>query len=174
MSKLEYRYCLSKNDLDIIKHYNKGKLSSNAEKSLIILSEAFGGLHHLESDQLKLFDYQSHFYNSYLMTGSLSTFDSMVLTCLVVMAHDMAVRFEIQPEKLDPEDPEDLKLLKIHLDHCNAEYDYNVDMDEFAKNSLPYLRLLFHERQREGDFYKRHPTLEDSTEGFRKNNKRYA
>lgn len=171
-----YRYCLSENDLDIIKRYNKkGKISENAEKSLIILSEAFGGLHHLDSDQLKLFNYQSDFFNYYLMHGYLSTFDRMVLTCLVIMAHDMAVRFEIQAVKLNPDYPEDKKLLEIQLKDCNSEYDYNMDMDEFVRESNPsYIKLLFHKRKREGDFSQRHPTIEESVEGFRKNNKRYA
>ncbi|MDE1867758.1 MAG: hypothetical protein KGI08_08645, partial [Thaumarchaeota archaeon] len=101
MSNVEtHRYCLSQNDLDIIQHYTKEPLSSNAKKSLIILSEVFGGLHHLDSDQLKYFDYQSDFYNQYLLNHSIATFDSMQLTCLVIIAHDMAVRFEIQPTNL--------------------------------------------------------------------------
>src|SRR3972149_7618844 len=101
----EYRYCLAENDLAIIKSYNgKKKLSENARKTLIILSEVFGGLHHLDYDQLKLFNYQSTFYNEYLMHGSLATFDGMELTCLVIIAHDMAVRFEIQSTRLDPDD----------------------------------------------------------------------
>lgn len=170
-----YRYCLAENDIDIIKHYNKGgKLSSNAEKSLIILSEAFGGLHHLDSDQLKLFDYQSDFFNSYLMHGSLSTFDNMNLTGLVIMAHDMAVRFEIQAVRLNPDYSEDKKLLEIQLEDYNSEYGYVEELNEFAEHNPPYIKLLFHERSREGDFSRRHPTLEESMEGFRKNNKVYV
>lgn len=73
MSELKQRYCLSDNDLNIIKHYTDKPLSSNAEKTLTILSEVFGGLHHIDSDQLELFDYQSDWYNQYLIHGSLST-----------------------------------------------------------------------------------------------------
>jgi hypothetical protein len=172
MSELDYRYCLSQNDLDIIKQYNGNKkLSKNAEKTLIILSEVFGGLHHLDYDQLELFDYQSRSYNEYLLHGSLATFDGMELTCLVIIAHDMAVRFEIQSHRLDPEDEYDLKLLKMQVKDFE---DYKITVEEFAPQSRPYIKLLFHQRKRDGRFYERHPTLEDSTDGFRKNNKRYA
>jgi hypothetical protein len=174
MSKLEYRYCLADNDKAIIKqHIGDKKLSSNAEKSLIMLSEAFGGLHHLDHDQLELFDYDSTFFNDYLYHGSLSTWDNMDLTTLVIMAHDMAVRFEIQSAKLDPEDEKDMKLIQKQLDDVNSEYGYNLTADDYAKEGRPYLRLCFHERKREGDFSERHPTLEDSMKGYRDNNKRY-
>lgn len=172
-----YRYCLSTNDLDIIKHYTKQPLSENARKTLIILSEVFGGLHHLDSNQLKHFDYQSDYYNEYLVGASLSTFDSMELTCLVIIAHDMAVRFEIQPTSLADEDNLQyesflLAYRKEIIDEVKAEYE-NLS-DEDIKLTKPYLRLMFHQRVREGDFSKRHPTLEGSIEGFRKGNKRFA
>ena len=171
----EYRYCLSENDLSIIKQYNGNKpLSENARKTLIILSEVFGGLHHLDYDQLKFFDYQSTFYNEYLMHGSLATFDGMELTCLVIIAHDMAVRFEIQSTKLDPEDPEDEKILRLNMEEAIEEYGFNGTIEEYANLGRPYIRLLFHQRKRKGDFSQRHPTLEESMEGFRKGNKKYA
>lgn len=175
LSKLEYRYCLSDNDKAIIKSYNGSKpLSKNAEKTLTILSEVFGGLHHLDYDQLEAFDYQSDFYNQYLMYGSLATFDRMDLTCLVVICHDMAVRLEIQPTKLDPDDPFDKKLIDKQLSDLREEYGYKTTLEEFINETRPYLRLLFHQRKRKGDYSKRHPTLEDSTEGFRKGIKRFA
>lgn len=174
-TKLEYRYCLSENDKMIIKHYTKKPLSSNAEKTLIILSEAFGGLHHLDSDQLEAFDYQSSFYNQYLYMGSLATFDSQTLTLLVIMAHDMAVRLEIQASKLDPEDMHfDRKIIDKQLEECRADYYPKMTLEEFMSEPRPYLRLLFHEREREGDFSTRHPTIEDTISGYRANNKRYA
>lgn len=174
-TQLQYRYCLSENDKMIIKHYTKKPLSSNAEKSLIILSEAFGGLHHLDSDQLEAFDYQSSFYNQYLHMGSLATFDSQTLTLLVIMAHDMAVRFEIQSSKLDPEDMHfDRKIIDKQLEECRSEYYPKITLEEFLSETRPYLRLLFHERKREGGFSERHPTLEDTISGYRASNKRYA
>lgn len=173
-----YRYCLSKNDEDIIKHYTKKPLSENARKTLIMLSEVFGGLHHLDSDQLKYFDYQSTFFNQYLLNHSIATFDDMKLTCLVIMAHDMAVRFEIQPTNLDPNDEFDRKILQEQCNEVNGEYNTNYTPEnlytDLPKPHSAYLRLCFHERQREGDFSRRHPTIEDSTQGFRSNNKRYA
>lgn len=174
MSELPYRYCLAENDKAIIKqHIGDKKLSSNAEKSLIILSEVFGGLHHIDHDQLELFDYESTFMNDYLMHGSLSTYDNMNLTSLVIMAHDMAVRFEVQAHELDTDDDRDHALLKKQLDESNSEYGYNEDLEEFAKHTRTYLRLMFHERKRDGDFSQRHPTLEDSMKGYRDNNKRF-
>src|SRR5579872_5430041 len=98
--KETHRYCLSENDEMIIKHYTKKPLSENAKKTLIILSEVFGGLHHLDSDKLKHFNYQSDRYNEYLIGGSLATFDCMELTCLIIACHDMAVRLEISPASL--------------------------------------------------------------------------
>jgi hypothetical protein len=172
MSETTFRYCLAENDKAIIKqHIGDKKLSSNAEKSLIILSEAFGGLHHLDHDQLELFDYESRFYNFYLLHGSLSTWDNMILTSLVIMAHDMAVRFEIQAHELNSDD--DYKLLEKQLEEYNSDYDTHEELEEFAHHTRTYIKLLFHERQREGDFSTRHPTLEDSMKGFRDNNKRY-
>lgn len=172
-----YRYCLSQNDLDIIKHYTKKPISDNARKTLTILSEVFGGLHHLDDDQLSIFDYQSDRYNQYLLNGSLATFDNMTLTCLVIIAHDMAVRFEIQSTILDPSDYYDRKLLQLQVNHCNSEYGtkFTVEnMNEQLETRSSWLRLLFHQRVRDGDFSHRHPILEDSMEGFRKGNKRYA
>lgn len=171
-----YRYCLSENDLDIIKHYTKEPLSENAKKTLIILSEVFGGLHHLEQNQLEHFEWQSKYFNEYLLGGSLSTFDSMELTCLVIIAHDMAVRFEIQPiSLLDDDDLHYESFLLAYrkeiINDVKAEYENLKDED--IKLNRPYLRLMFHQRTREGDFSKRHPTLENSMKGFREGNKRY-
>ena len=132
-------YQLSKNDLDIIKYYTKGKeISSLARKSMTILSNVFGGLHHLEPSQLEKFLWFENLYNEYSLARSLSTFDPQELTLLVIMAHDMAVRVTIRP--------------------CNFQY----------------LKLQFHERQREGNFCTRHPSLESVTSGFRKGEKRIA
>ena len=176
MSQLDnMRYKLSENDLMIIKAYTKNPISENAKKTLTILSEVFGGLHHLEGEQLQFFDYQSNWYNQYLLKGGLATFDSQHLTLLVIMAHDMAVRIEIQATVLNPNDDGlDAKLLKKQLHDCNSEYGYNLTMQQFTENQTPYIRLLFHQRQRTGDFSKRHPVLEDTMQGFRENNKRYA
>src|SRR3990167_4707088 len=149
LSEQEYRYKLADNDLDIIKHYTKEPLSDQARKSLIILSEVFGGLHNLEAYQLKLFDYQSTFYNQYLLRSSLATFDSQQLTLLVIMAHDMAVRVEIKASKLDPEDEYfDKKLLANQVSEYTSEYNLNMSIDEFANQISPYLRILFHARER--------------------------
>lgn len=170
MTQETYRYCLSKNDLDIIQSYSNGKpLSENARKTLIILSEVFGGLHHLEGSQLKIFDYQSSRYNQYLLKASLATFDNQQLTLLVIIAHDMAVRFEIQPDMLDQSDPYDLAYIKELVKDYS---EYGVTVKNFESGA--YLRLLFHERTREGDYDKKHPTIEDAINGFRNNIKRYA
>lgn len=176
MSQETYRYCLSKNDEDIVKHYTDKPLSENARKTLIILSEVFGGLHHLDSDQLKHFNYQSDRYNEYLVGGSLATFDGMELTCLVVACHDMAVRLEISPASLaDKDELEYDHFLKAYrkelVDEAMSEFNITEDTATFSR---PYLRLFFHQRVRDGDYSKRHPTLEDSTKGFRAGTKRYA
>ena len=171
-----YRYCLSKNDEDIIKHYTDKPLSDQAKKSLIILSEVFGGLHHLDSDQLKIFDYQSDYHNEYYLHASLATFDSMELTTLVIIAHDMAVRLSIDSVVFDPSDDYQGKLLQMEVEHCNAEYDTKFTINTYLQaleTRSSRLRLMFHARTREGDWSKRHPTLETTMEGFRIGNKRY-
>lgn len=174
MSEQEQRYCLSDNDLSIIKHYTDKPLSENARKTLTILSEVLGGLHHLDSDQLELFDYQSSWYNQYLVHGSLSTWDFQNLTLFVIIAHDMAVRFEIQSTLLDEDDEYDMKLIQKQLDDINSEYDYNLTIDQYLEEPKPYLRLLFHQRTRDGDISHRHPTIEDAIQGFRNGEKRYG
>ena len=132
------RYNLSSNDLAMIEFYTKGKeISENARKTLTILSEVFGGLHHIPQKQLERFDYFSTNYNEVSLPMSLATWDTQYLTLLVIICHDMAVRMEIHP-------------------------------------SMRNLRLTFHQRKRESKiFWERHPTLEETIEGFRENNKRY-
>jgi hypothetical protein len=174
MSEVKQRYSLSDNDLMIIKGYSKKPISENARKTLIILSEVFGGLHHLDSDQLELFDYQTTWYNSYLLRGGLATFDAQHLTLLVIMAHDMAVRLEIQAVTLDAEYDEDSKLLQHQLQDFNGDNDYKLTMEQYNEKPSPYIKLLFHQRKRDGSFSERHPTLEDTTQGFRDGNKRYV
>ncbi len=161
------RYCLSKNDMAIINSNSDKPLAENARKTLTILSEVFGGLHHLDSDQLELFDYQDNRYNSYLIRGSLATFDFAHLTQLVIMAHDMAVRLEIQAVALDPEDEDDLKLLQRHLDDYNGDSDYDLTMEQFTEMPSTWLKLQFHQREREGRYYEIHPTLEDAVKKWR-------
>lgn len=90
------------------------------------------------------------------------------------MAHDMAVRFEIQATVLDKDNDDDMKLIQKQLDDINSEYDYNLTVEQFLEESRPYLRLLFHQRTRDGDISHRHPTIEDSIQGFRENNKHYV
>lgn len=130
MSTINYR--LSTNDLDIIKHYTGDKaISSLAEKTLIILSKVFGGLHHLPNKQLEKFPYFETYCITYMHMGSLSTYDPGNLSGLVILAHDLAVRFSL------------------------------------AGKANHYIEFMFHEREREGDFSKRHPTIENHAKGWR-------
>jgi len=48
------KYNLSRNDMYIIRMHNEDNpLSENAKKTLTIFSCTFGGLHHIDSDQLE-------------------------------------------------------------------------------------------------------------------------
>lgn len=162
----DYRYCLSKNDLAIIKMNSDKPISENTRKTLTILSEVFGGLHHLDSDQLELFDYQSDRYNDYLISSPLATFDASSLSGLVIMAHDMMVRLEITATFLNEDDDNELALLKMQA--AEQSEDYEVTVEDLLENPHPYIRLRFHQREgREGRYYERHPTLEDAMEIWR-------
>lgn len=95
---MTYEYKLSKNDLDEIRYFSKeAKLSGIAEKSLIILSYMFGGIHNLDYKQRKKFRYTDEHCTDYVMFGSMATWDANRLTTLVVLAHELAVRVEISP-----------------------------------------------------------------------------
>lgn len=132
---IEYKF--SDNDLDILRSYKeydnlpKEEMHSITRKALILLSNLCHGLHHVGDNQVKrILTKNSNWCVEYL-GGHLATFDGQELTILVLLAHDMAVRVEIQP--------------------CNFRY----------------FKIYFHERVRDGDLSKRHPTIEQVLESWR-------
>lgn len=131
-------YSFSKNDLDTLESYKKyhnlpsSEMQSITKKSLILLSNLCGGLHHLGDNQVRRILKENDSWCVKYLAGHLATYDGWELTKLVLLAHDMAIRVEIQP--------------------CNFRY----------------FTILFHERQREGEFSRRHPSIEQVLQAWRK------
>lgn len=104
-----------------------------------ILQEVYGGIYHIEGVE------KISFAGSYVevpIHGSLSTYDWNLLTRLVVLAHDRCVRIEVSA-----------KLVKG-----------SYEGDEYES---PELVLLFHKRERGGDWYHGHPTMEEAIKTIR-------
>ena len=96
------RYLLEKNDIDTVKYYTKDKDVPTvplAYNTLVILSKLYGGLHNMPYGELEKFPYLETFCIEYYYKGCLATYDFSHLTTLVFLAHEMAIRVEIQPTK---------------------------------------------------------------------------
>jgi len=127
---MAYKYKLSDNDLDEIKLFSNGqKLSSLAKKSLMILSYTFGGIHHLDYNQRKKLRYADEHCFEYVTSDSFATWDSNKLTTLVVLAHELMVRLEI--------DSHSFRYLKIRFWErtCRkgSTYERHPSIDEVIK-----------------------------------------
>ena len=132
---MTHEYKLSKNDLDEIKYNSKDgdvKLSSLTEETLIILSKMVQGLHHLPFGDLGKLLIQDSFFIEYYYQGSLATTDYDALTILVIMAHELSVRVEIQRTKKNG-----IKLL-FH-ERSNAPRS-NLQHHPTIEESIKYLR----------------------------------
>lgn len=98
-----------------------------------ICAEFSGGLYNwnpLSSAQKS--DWSNRHCIEIVWGGTLSTFDYSNLTALVFLAHDYAVRIELQAA---------------------------------APN---YMLLRFHPRKRHGEFFERHPTIEEAVDFWRR------
>lgn len=111
--------------------------SSLASKVATILDRVFDGWYHID-DAFNKAKWENPSYVEIRLRRELSTWDFNLLTQLVVLCHDEAIRLEISP--------------------C----------------SNTSLKLLFHERQREGRMYERHPTIEDAIAMIRRGKKATA
>jgi len=88
---------LSKNDRNTLTYVeNYEKMSTLAEKVLIIISKLYRGLHNAPYGFLDKFPIKETFYIPFELKGTLATTDFNTLTRLVFMAHDLAIRVEIQ------------------------------------------------------------------------------
>lgn len=116
-----------------LKHTQPGAQMSDLGKNVAdLLGELFLGIYHQDRQALKV-DWTNPSYIEIVIYGEMSTFDYDHLTRLVFLAHDYAIRVEIQAA------------------------------------APRYLRLIFSQRTREGDIYRRHPTIEDALTSWRKN-----
>lgn len=111
-----------------------------------ILGEVFRGIYHVPD--VEDVDWKNDpFIVVKLGRLSLSTFDSDLLTRLVVLAHDRCVRIQVSVETETREAPEE---------YGGGEYE-QVD-----------LVLMFHKRKgRKGRMMERHPTLEQAIAAIR-------
>ena len=105
-------------------------LSTLGEDVARLLHDFTGGIYHIQRAASKV-DWKNPLYIEINLYGGMATFDSASLTRLVFLAHDYAIRIEING----------------------------------ARNGI--LKLLFHRRDRDGDLYHRHPTLEDAVKQWR-------
>jgi len=103
-----------------------------------ILGHVWQGIYHIKIDYLQRVDWKNSHHISIKICGGLATFDANQLTTLVILCHDAAIRLEISSAKLKFRDEDGNKCV------------------------VPALELLFHQRQREGRLYERHPTMEEA------------
>jgi hypothetical protein len=91
---------LTKEELWFIDHYADTKpeqISPLGRKVALILTQLFGGMHHVSSSQIAKMDWKNDHYMQYNHFGSMATFDGNMLTRLVLLAHEHCCRIEIRP-----------------------------------------------------------------------------
>ena len=74
-----------------------GELSELGQQVADLLGVVWRGIYHIDQKRLKEIDWQNPHYIRLRCPSDLSTFDFDLLTRLVVLAHDMAVRIEVRP-----------------------------------------------------------------------------
>lgn len=96
------------------------------------LGDVFQGIYHLDSKALSRVEWDNNHHITFsLGWRALSTVDYNELTVMVILAHDRALRLQIEA------------------------------------STHKYLRLMFHQRKREGGYAERCPTLEEHIELIR-------
>lgn len=109
------------------------EMSPLGEAVANLLGDLYGGIYHLEDDDLKKVEWNNtHHIIFVLRHKTLATVDSSLLTSLVFLCHDKCIRCEI------------------------------------SARSPGRFELMFHRRQREGQIWERHPTIEQALELWRK------
>jgi hypothetical protein len=107
-------------------------MSSLGENVARLLNVLYQGIYHIDSECKKV-DWSNDHHIEIVLRGCWATYDFDNLTRLVFLAHDYALR---------------------------------VQMEARANG---YIRLMFHQRQREGHYAQRHPTIEFALYGWRAN-----
>lgn len=108
----------------------KREMSSLGEDAARLLNDLYAGIYHIQPECSRV-DWSDEHHIEIVLYGCWSSFDYDNLTRLVFLAHDYALR---------------------------------VQMDARANG---YIRLMFHRRQRNGDLYQRHPSLEQAVQSWR-------
>lgn len=109
------------------------KMSPLGETVANLLGDLYGGIYHLEDDDLKKVEWDNARYIVFVLRHKrLATVDTSQLTQLVFLCHDNCIRCEI------------------------------------SARSPGRLELMFHQREREGHIWERHPTIEQALGVYRK------
>lgn len=79
-----------------IKASFKVKMSPLGKAVANLLGRVFMGIYHLDSRALKRVNWEDPYYVEFIYDASLATVDFNSLTTLVIFAHDMKIRVDIQ------------------------------------------------------------------------------
>lgn len=95
--KQKTNWKLQDHDVKHLSYYYKGDVSKLGRKVLKFCAIVFGGLHNTPDTVLEKTDWSNNHHIKINTFYSFSTYDDDRLTTLVLLAHDLAVRIEIQP-----------------------------------------------------------------------------
>ncbi len=98
MWMLNYPRVIMRNLAYIRMHHGKDAIVSEiGKRAALILSRLFGGMHHLETSQIKKIDWSDLHHIRYAHNRSMSTVDGDDLTHLILLAHEYGVRVTVEP-----------------------------------------------------------------------------
>ncbi len=159
----------------------KCKLSPRIRDVMDVIGQVWAGIYHINCSLWTKELLETRKFVLLKLTSPIATYDDSVITGLVILCHDLAIRLEIRPgilwsrHCLDdfyediPSDfhgqMDDLVAFSDEGPHPYADMPgegYEGKTVEWEYFPRPCLDLHFHPRTRDGDGYTRHPTLEEN------------